>query len=216
MEEVSKWEEQAIKAAMQGAWRQAIDFNQKILQVNPKDTAALNRLARAFWEKNQFNQAKKNYQKVLLLDPHNVIANKNIKRLGDQKQKEKKYQKVNFERKTQTNIFLEEPGKTKLIKLVALAPASILSTLNSAQEVTLVPKSHSINVTSLNNLYLGRIPDDLSHHLLYLMKGGNHYQAFIKTVDRRLLEVFIREINRASKFKNKPSFPRFFGQKPKN
>lgn len=204
MENTALLEQKAIKAAMNGAWDQAIELNQKILKLEPENTAALNRLARAFWEKGNLESARKTYRQVLSIDSYNIIASKNLKRLADH---QKTPSKKEIKKKTAEGaIFLEEPGKTKVVKLIRLASPEVLSTLDSADEVLLAPKTHAISVTSSDNTYLGTVPDDLSHRLLRLIKGGNQYQAFVKAVDRQNLEIFIREIKRAPKFHSIPSF----------
>lgn len=204
MEETVQLEQQAIKAAMKGAWDQAIELNRKILKLEPENTAALNRLARAFWEKGNLASSKKHYRKVLSIDRYNTIASKNLKRLADQKIAKPK--KEAQKKTTEGAVFLEEPGKTKVVKLVRLTSPNVLSELDSGDEVLLAPKTHAISVTSADKTYLGKIPDDLSHRLLRLIKGGNQYQAFVKAVDRQNLEIFIREIKRAPKYHNFPSF----------
>lgn len=204
MENTALLEQQAIKAAMRGVWDQAIELNQKILKLEPKNTAALNRLARAFWEKGNLALAKKTYRQVLLIDRYNIIASKNLKRLADQ---EKILPKKGERKKTVEGVvFLEEPGKTKVVKLIRLASPKVLSELDSGDEVLLVPKKHTISITGTDGIHLGAIPDDLSHRLLRFIKGGNQYQVFVKAVDRQNLEIFIREIKRAPKFHNLSSF----------
>jgi tetratricopeptide (TPR) repeat protein len=204
MEETALLEKQAVQAAMKGAWDQAIELNQKILKLEPKNTAALNRLGRAFWEKGNLASAQKSYRQVLTFDRYNTIASKSLKRLADQEKTQPK--KTVVKKTTRGTIFLEEPGKTKVVKLVRLASPEVLANLDSADEVLLVPKRHAISVTDTEKTYLGTIPDDLSHRLLHFIKGGNEYEAFVKTVDRQKLEIFIQETKRAAKFLNLPSF----------
>lgn len=189
---------------MQGAWDQAVELNQKILKLEPKNTAALNRLARAFWEKGNLVSAKKTYRRVLKIDRYNIIASKNLKRLAELAKAPSK--KEAPRKKVESTIFLEEPGKTKVVKLVRLASPKILFELDSGDEVLLTPKTHSISITDADGTYLGALPDDLSHRLLRFIKGGNKYQAFVKAIDRQNLEIFIKETKRAAKFLSLPSF----------
>ncbi|MFC1727248.1 tetratricopeptide repeat protein [Patescibacteria group bacterium] len=208
MDHSAHWEEKAIKAAMEGAWEQAIDLNQKIIELDPQNLAALCRLARANWEIGRLKEAKTYYKKALKLDPYNIIANKNLKRLADQ---EKSQPKKEVPRKiTDGTIFLEEPGLTKLVKLARLASPQTLSDYDCGNEVLLVPKKRLISVTSPNKTHLGSIPDGLSFRLLQLIKAGNQYQAFIKQIDRQNLEIIIREVKRAPRFLNSPSFGKSF------
>jgi tetratricopeptide (TPR) repeat protein len=200
MENSDFWEKEAIKASFKGAWDQAIELNQRILKHEPKNVSALNRLGQAFWKKGDFASAKKAYQQALAIDRYNNIASKNLKRLADQKKSGPKKGAL------QEAVFLEEPGKTKIVKLARLASPDVLSGLDSGDQVLLAPKKHAISITTPEGAYLGILPDDLSHHLLFFIKGGNQYQALVKSVDRQSLEIFIRETKRAAKFANQPSF----------
>lgn len=199
--DIGKLENLAIQAAIKGAWSRAVDFNRQILKDNPKDTAALNRLARAYWELGKLDLSQKTYKKVLNIDPYNSIASKSLNRLT-KKRKKSKQTKIAF----LSNLFLEEPGKTKTIRLIRLASADVLSELSSGQPLKLEPKKRAISVTTEDRIYLGTIPDDLSLRLIKMIKGGNRYQVLVKAIDQQHLEIFIREIFRSKKFHNLPSF----------
>lgn len=198
-------EEQAVKAALTQNWLKAVEINKKILKDSPQNIAALNRLGRAYWETGKITQAIQNYKKVLKFDSLNPIANKNLKRLAKGgRVKKQANKKNNFT--LVGEIFLEEPGKTKMVKLVRLAPPSILAQLDNADPVVMTVKKRTVSIFSEGGNYLGAIPEDLSIRLIRLIKGGNQYQSFIKSVDHQKLEIFIREVFRAKKFFNNPSF----------
>ncbi|MCX6724511.1 MAG: hypothetical protein NTV20_00205 [Candidatus Shapirobacteria bacterium] len=93
-----------------------------------------------------------------------------------------------------------------MVKLVRLAPPSILAQLDNADPVVMTVKKRTVSIFSEGGNYLGAIPEDLSIRLIRLIKGGNQYQSFIKGVDHQKLEIFIREVFRAKKFFNNPSF----------
>jgi tetratricopeptide (TPR) repeat protein len=194
-------EKQAVQAAIKGTWQKAIQLNRQIIKEDSKNIGALNRLARAYWELGKVDEAQKSYRQVLKLDPYNSIATKNLQRLV-KKRKKGKQKKISLS----GNLFLEEPGKTKTIKLIRLASAEVLSELNSGQSVKLEPKKRTISVISEDKVYLGTVPDDLSLRLIKLINGGNRYQAFIKGVDRQHLDIFVREVFRSKRFHNLPSF----------
>jgi tetratricopeptide (TPR) repeat protein len=203
--ETALLEKQAIQAALTQAWEKAVGINKKLLKIQPGDVAALNRLGRAYWELGKLTEARKTYKKVLTIDRYNPIASKNLKRLVGQKSITKK--PLQKELLSPGEIFLEEPGKTKVIKLVRLASPQILNQLSSSHPVTLVPRKRNISVLSEDGTYLGTIPDDLSQRLVNFIKGGNRYQAFVKGVGHQHLEIFIREVFRSRKFQKIPSFP---------
>lgn len=196
-------EEQAIKAALNQNWEKAIEINKEIIKEKPQNVAALNRIGRAYWELGKIEEAAKSYKKVIKIEPFNPIANKNIQRLG--KNKNIKASKNNGV--TSANIFLEEPGKTKLVKITRLASPSILSQSDNGDEVFFIIKKRLISVIDNNKNYLGALPEDLSQKLIRFIKGGNQYQAFVKNVDRQLMEIIIREVIRSKKFTETPSFP---------
>src|SRR5206468_2099564 len=73
--------------------------------------------------------------------------------------------------------------------------------------VELIVKNRKITILDRRGIYLGILPDDLSHLLLRLIKGGNKYQGFVKSVRSNGLTILIRESFRSKRFKNQPSFP---------
>jgi len=197
-------EKQAIKAAIESDWGKAQKLNLAIIKQNPQDLSALNRLARTYAELGKIEQARKTYRKVLSLDRYNPIASKNLERLSGAGKTKKVSPKK--KRPSASDIFLEEPGKTKVVKLVKLAAPSVLSGLDNADPVHLVSKKRNVGVTNEEGAYLGAIPDDLSRRLIHLMQGGNRYEAFVKAVEKGGLQIFIRETFRSPRFKNLPSF----------
>ena len=50
------------------------------------------------------------------------------------------------------------------------------------------------------------MPDDLGKRLIKFMKGGNKYEAFVKSANSQNVTIFIHELKRSSKFKDQPSF----------
>ncbi len=63
-----------------------------------------------------------------------------------------------------------------------------------------------ISILDHQNVYLGSIPEDLSQRLLFLIKEGNKYQAFIKAVNNQTVQLFIKETERSQRLHNQPSF----------
>tara|TARA_Y100000310_G_C20326157_1_gene643097 strand:- start:4 stop:627 length:624 start_codon:yes stop_codon:yes gene_type:complete len=197
-------EKQAIQAAINGNWQQAIELNQKILKQKPENIASLNRLAKAFWQTGDLASTKKTYQKSLKIDQYNLIAQKNLKRLADQRKK--RTQEISQNSVLTADFFIGEPGKSKVVKLLRLTSPKILAELHTGDQVLLTPKKHFIAVNKEDKTYLGSLPEDLSQRLISLIKGGNRYEAFVKAVDRQDLEIFIKEIFRSRQFRNLPSF----------
>lgn len=210
----------AITAALTAHWQEAVKINQKILSRQKDDVEALNRLARAYSCLGQITKAQNIYKKVLAVDAYNIIALKNIEKLrksngfghapnGQTNGSSHKLSEDALNTNGTTNLlqlFLDEPGKTKLVNLLNLAPPSVLASLNCGEKLVLNPKNHSLTVSSQSGTYVGAFPDDLAHRLLAFISGGNEYEAFVKSASTKNLIIFIRETLRSSKFGNQPSF----------
>lgn len=195
--------EDAIACALKQDWQGAIRINTSLLKEDKGNIDAHNRLGFAYLKTGQIVLAKKSFQKVLTIDPYNQIALKNLKKLLTVRQKDLK---DNGGSHISPIMFLEEPGRTKIVTCINVAPTNILSTLTCGQEVHLRAKKYCIEIRNGNNTYLGALPDDLSYKLIKFMSGGNEYQAIVKTAAKNTLIVFLREINRGKRFVNQPSF----------
>ena len=193
---------QAIQTALTGDWNTAVTINQTILEEFPDDIDTLNRLAFAYSSIGNVKQAKSLYQKVLVLDSHNPIALRNLKRLSGGDTSANHPIQMN-------NIFIEEPGKTKVIELINVAEKKILARLRAGEHITLQVKRMKMFVLDSQRQYLGMLPDDVGRRLIEFVSGGNEYEAYVKTIDNLRLLVFIKETKRSTRFKNQPSFPSF-------
>lgn len=200
----------AIEAALDGRWEDAIKLNRKILKIEPDDVDSLNRQARAFFELGNLTLAKNYYQKALKFDPYNPIAQKNLKIIKAFKHsKEKASFGPNHNGKVSPLLFLQEPGKTKVVTLLKVAEPKRLSQSFCGMEVSMQIKNRKITVVDSHSFYLGVLPDDIAHQLIRLIRGGSRFKAVVKSIRVNGLSILIRETYRASKFRNQPSFLEF-------
>lgn len=202
--------QQAIDAALDLRWEDAVKINRKIIKSEPQNVDALNRQAKAYMELGKPNLAKKYYSLVLTIDSYNPIALKNLKimksfkshirRSSDGEATPCHYAKFS------PSLFLQEPGKTKIVSLLKVAEPQKLSLLFCGMKVEMEVKNRKITVTHPDGNYLGVLPDDINHLLLRLLRGGNKYDIFIKSVRVNSLSVIIKETFRSRKFRNQSSF----------
>jgi tetratricopeptide (TPR) repeat protein len=179
---------QAINLALAGDWKEASKVNKQLLAENPNDLDALNRLARCYSELGNVSLAVSTSQKVLKIDPENSIAQKCL-------YKWKKITHKKFAQKElKTESFLEESGKTKIVRLLNPGDGNIFANLNSGDEVNLHAYAHKVSVTSMDGKYIGRLPDDVAARLRNLLKQGAKYQTLIKSVDSKNVSIFIKEL----------------------
>src|SRR5690606_41392552 len=73
--------EEARQAALQGDWDAAIEINKELIARDPKDSAAYNRLGRAYLERRDYATAYEAYSDALKSDPANLISRRNLQRL---------------------------------------------------------------------------------------------------------------------------------------
>lgn len=193
----------AVEAALAQNWKEAIRINTGLLKEQKDNIEALSRLAYAYLKTGQLLLAKKTYEKVLAIDQYNHIALKNIKKLGNMKKKDII---SDTDHHLSPLMFLEEPGKTKIVECIHVAPNQTLSVLSAGEEVLVKPKNHCIEIRSAQNVYLAALPDDMSFKLTKLIAAGNTYQVIVKSVNKNTLKVLIREMSRGKRFANQPSF----------
>lgn len=213
---ISDLTQQAISAALCCNWEEALTINSQIIATHPKNVEALNRLGRAYFELGNYQESKKYFQTVTENDPYNQIAAKFIKRIETFSKKGsnivangytgKKSVTAKLMNSINTDIFLEEPGKTKVIGLLKVAEPQKLSLLSAGVSVNLIVKNRCVVVTDQYGEYLGILPDDLAHRLIKLIHGGNKYEAYIKNTKTNGLTILIREVYRSIRFRNQPSF----------
>lgn len=195
--------DKAIQTALKGNWQEAVSANKELLEENPKDIDALNRLALAYTIVGKIKSAKMTYQKVLDIDALNPIALRNLKNLKSSKKPSKIDASIMT---TLNNQFIEETGKTKVVDLINIAPFSIIQTLRTGERVGLSIKRLKIFVLKNEKQYIGVLPDDIGKRLIKFIKSGNKYEAYIKSINTHKVIIFIKETKRATRLKNQPSF----------
>lgn len=196
---------QAITAALNRNWKEAIRLNLSILKESPKDIDALNRLGRAYLETGLKTKSLGIYEKVLKLDKYNHIAAKSIELLKSSRIIHSSSSSPALS--ASLPIFLEEPGVTKTVSLTRPGDAKVICRLHPGDSVMLSAREHCVSVTTTENEYLGRLPDDLAARLRNFINSGNKYSAWVRSVDMPIIKIFIKEVFRVAKFRNTPSFP---------
>lgn len=197
----------AIDAALDCRWEEALKINKKIIKGDPQNVDALARLARVYMEMGRSNLAKKYYFEVVKIDPYNPIALKNLKIIKAFKPNGLSgIIHTSGSVKLSASLFLQEPGKTKIVNLLKVAEPQKLSQAYCGMPAKMIIKNRKITIVDNSENYLGVLPDDINHYLLRLLRGGNKYDLFIKSVRVNALAVLIKETFRSKRFKNQPSF----------
>ena len=188
----------AISAARSGDWPQAIEINKQLLENEPNNVNALNRLGVAYAQSNQTAKAIQAFKQVLSLDKHNLIAKKHLDKLNN-----------HCCLTAPTFIkqhFIEEPGKTKVVELHRLAGKEVLQALSVGSSCELVRKKRYISI-EVDGQYIGALPEDLSFRLCKLMGQGNCYCCLIRSVANSSCFVYLQETKKSKRNANIHSFP---------
>lgn len=202
---MTRLKDKAIKEMLLGNWQNATTLNKTLLKEDPNNIDTLNRLAYAFTVLGKIKEAKSTYKKVLKLDSLNQIATRNLKKLSEKGFK-KAFKNSQNNLRYVNHAFLEETGKTKIISLINLAPPKITSLLATGQSLIPCVKRSKIFIQDQNKEYIGVLPDDIGKRLIKLIKGGNEYDAYVKSANDHNVTIFIKESKRALRYKDYPSF----------
>ena len=195
----------AILAALANDWETALEVNLNILAEEPDNTDALNRSARAYLQLGLIDKAVSLSRKVLTIDPLDTIA---IRCIGKCDALQSNGIHSLETTSLSENLFLEIPGKTKIVSLVNLCESVVLARLNAGATVQMIPRMHKVAITTISEeSYIGRLPDDLATRIIYLVKAGNEYDTYIKSVTENDVKVFIKEAKKAEAVNHIPSFP---------
>lgn len=197
--------DQAIKLALENNWKEAIRLNLDILKSANNDLDSLKRLAYAYMQSGQYKEAEETYHKIIQLDTTNPIATKNLRKLETLSKQKNGVFGTNHTHQMD-NVFIQEAGKTKTVELTNIADKKTLMNLHYGDDVILTIKRSKIFVQTTDKNYIGMLPDNIGIRLASFMRGGNEYRACIKGVDDKNVTIFIKEVKRARKFSNQPSF----------
>lgn len=205
MENLDKLEQQAIDYAIGGDWEAAVDANNKIILFDEENMNAHLRLGYANLQLNNLAEAKKEFKRVLEIQPKNNIAEEHLEKIAVLATKKKKRHVAIT--KYDPDLFIDIPGKTRTVHLVNLGQKEDLAGINIGEEVQLKEKRRKLEIRSSQDEYLGCLPDDISKRLCYFINEGSQYTAHIKEIDLSNVVVFVRELLKGKKVRQYPSFP---------
>lgn len=210
--------EKAIALAMQNRWPEAAEVNRKIIELYPSDADAYNRLGKALMEMGRYKDALTTYKRAIDLDPNNIIAKKNVERLGHlaDRAPANKPEIVRPKgsptpaqqtERMNPNIFIEETGKTGLTSLINLGDADELLKLTAGDRMELKVNGTAVEVYDEAGQYVGAIETKLAKRLCGMIEAGNRYTAAVTTVTDRAVTIIVRETYQHPSQRGKLSFP---------
>lgn len=197
--------DQAIAAALESDWQRAADLNKQILDVSAEDVEARNRYGRALLELGRLEEARAAYQEVLKAYPHDAIALRQTARIGQLLEGKKKADATRS--KTQTRLFIEDMGKTGILRLMNPAPAAVYARYSPGAEAVLKEQEGLLAVHARDGELLGFLEPKVGRRLIELIKAGNEYVVALVSDDRANPRVAVREVFQSAANAHKISFP---------
>jgi len=202
-------EQQAIQMALRGRWEEAEQLNRAILEENPRDADALNRLGKALLEQGRYEEAQDAYGKALELDPYNRIARKNRDRLAKLLASRKAQARAEAAGREQIrpDLFISESGKSAVVPLHGLIPSELLHQLSRGDVVRLEASEQTVLVKTEEGEVLGRLDPRIGRRLAEFIRTGNRYAAAVAELDERGAKIFVRETFQHQRLVGRLSFP---------
>jgi tetratricopeptide (TPR) repeat protein len=197
--------EQATAAALEADWPRALDLNQKILEGSPDEVEARNRLGRALLEVGRLEEAKVAFAEVLKIEPYNSIALRNQGRVAALLEHKVKPNVTTT--RTQPRLFIEDMGKTGILRLINPAPPHVLAKYSPGAECQLREQEGLLAVHARDGELAGFLEPKVGRRLIDLLRTGNQYVAAIVSTDPQNARVAIREIFQSPENASRISFP---------
>ena len=198
--------EEAIAAALESRWAEAVAINEALAERHGADEETLNRLGKAKSELGGLSDALKAYEGSLQLNPLNLIAQKQVRRIGALL--EARARPAAASGSIDVDLFSEEPGKSGRTTLApARAGAAVGVAVAPGDSVELIASGSQLLAETSRGVALGAVEAKLSHRLRPLMESGNRYSAAVARVEDERIELIIREVFQAPENSRKSSFP---------
>lgn len=200
----------AVSASLEGRWQDALTLNEQILARFPRHTEALNRKGRALIELRQLNAARDAYSDALKTDPANMIARRNLQRLGLlYNRTEGTLEGADTAHSTipHSSVFIEELGKTWVDDLANPADLGTLSEVSPGEKLQFEVSEGKITILSGDGIRLGEVDARIVQRIEPLIAGGNKYEIYALGVSSQSLRVIIREVFKDPSQASRISFP---------
>ena len=196
--------EQAIKAAMQSRWDDAVRLNESIIELSQgNDSDAYNRLGRALMALGRFGESRDAYTNALRLNPSNQIARKNLTALENKVTSEGESARSEH---VDPRLFVEETGKTGIVPL-GRPNRELLARMTPGERVYLRREGNVLSATNSAGETLGQIDTRTGLRLIRLMEGGNEYAAAISQISADGARIIIKETIQHPSQVGRLSFP---------
>lgn len=204
---------EAVDLALKGDWERAAQVNRAILELFSDDVEALNRLAKALIELDNYEEASSVLDHLGEVAPYNNIARKNRSRLEQMRAQVKTNDRaVATSRHARRaagapQLFIGESGKSATTVLRQTPQRLSLALISPGDSVSLQMERHALNAYADDGKYLGQVDPRLGRRLSRLIEGGNTYEAAVIGINDEGISIIIHETHRDRSLQHVASFP---------
>ena len=199
----SMFVEEAVQQALESRWTDALATNHALVERYGADEDTHNRMGKALTELGRLPEALEAYSAALKLNPLNLIAQKNLRKLAALVESQETVAAA--EQPIDVEAFTEEPGKSALTVLTPPA-GKVAVKVAPGDLVELEPDGAQLRAHTARGVPLGEVESKISRRLLPLMASGNRYSAAVARVDNSEIEIVIRETFQAPENAHVTSF----------
>lgn len=207
--------EAALEQSERGLWSESVESNQAIVELDPNDVSAHNRLGRSLTKLGRLRDALQAYQRAVDVDPANAIALRNSARLqGVLENLEADEVPPANSSDIRADNFVMETGRSAVLALEDLSPADQIATILPGDTLELRADGPYLRLYTLAGDPVGVVPARSAHRLIELLAAGNEYSADVVTASVDGVQVLIRETYRSPETRGKLPFPAVTRQAP--
>jgi len=196
--------EEAIQLALESRWADALTVNQSLIERHGEDEDTLNRIGKALTELGQRDEALASYSSSLRINPLNLIAQKNVRKLTAML--ESKGTVAGSAAPFDVELFTEEPGKSAITVLSAPSKSATVA-IAPGDVVELYREGSTLRAQTSRGVSLGEVDTKIARRLVPLMETGNRYSAAVARLEDERVEIILRETYQAAENARKSSFP---------
>lgn len=196
--------EEAIQAALESRWQDAVAINRALVERHGGVEETFNRIGKALTELGEHQAALDAYSQALQINPENVIAQKNVRKL--RLLLESRERIAGAKGAIDVDLFAEEPGKSALTVLNP-PKSGVVIVVAPGEVVELHLQDGGLQAQTIAGVVLGDVDSKIARRLVPLISTGNRYTAVVARVEESQIEIIIREAFQSTENARKSSFP---------
>lgn len=183
---LEKLESEAIQKALEKDWKTAISLNLEIVNYDSENIPALNRLAKAYIESSEFEEAKKILKKVLKLDPINQTAKRNLDLANEHKKV------VGSLSSSQIKNFIKEPGTSKEFNFQIMTKGLTAKKFYLGEELGIEIEGHRASIHKATKELISIFDPQTAEKIIQCKKRGGTVTATFLSGDEKEVTVMVK------------------------